>query len=117
MSAGRGEAGARFRVVVTDHAFPDLDTERAVVEAAGGRIDDVQRREPGDLAPLVADADALLVQFATIDEESCGRCGGAASSCATASAWTASTSRPPRREGSPSSTFPTTRSTRSRTTP
>jgi D-3-phosphoglycerate dehydrogenase / 2-oxoglutarate reductase len=69
MSAGRGEAGARFRVVVTDHAFPDLDTERAVVEAAGGRIDDVQRREPGDLAPLVADADALLVQFATIDEE------------------------------------------------
>ena len=74
---GRGDEPA-FRVVVTDHAFPSLDAERALLEPLGAVIDDVQCREPDELARLVRDADALLVQFAPIDatvlEAAAARC-------------------------------------------
>jgi D-3-phosphoglycerate dehydrogenase len=58
-----------FRVVVTDHAFPSLDAEREVLEPLGAVIDDAQCRDAAELAARVADADALLVQFAPIDAE------------------------------------------------
>lgn len=58
----------KFRVVVTDHGFPSLASERRVLESAGAVVEDVQSPNPDDLIPLVRDADALLVQFATIDE-------------------------------------------------
>ena len=66
-----------FRVVVTDHAFPSLDSERTVLEPLGAVIDDVQCRDAGELARHVRDADALLVQFAPIDAtvlEAAARC-------------------------------------------
>lgn len=59
---------SKFRVVVTDHGFPSLDSERDVLEREGAVVDDVQSQSADDLIPLVRDADALLVQFATIDE-------------------------------------------------
>ncbi len=62
-------ASSTPRVVVTDRTFPSLDTERAVLEALGASVEDVQCKDPRQLAPHVRDADALLVQFAPIDDE------------------------------------------------
>ena len=63
-----GRVSAVLRVVVTDHAFPDLESERRVLGAIGAEIDVLQQSEPAALVPLVREADALLVQFAPIDE-------------------------------------------------
>nr|MDT0657189.1 C-terminal binding protein [Micromonospora sp. DSM 115978] len=50
---------AAFRVVVTDQVFPDVEVERALIEAAGGTLEVAS----GDRAEVLArakDADALL---------------------------------------------------------
>lgn len=55
-----------FRVVVTDHAFPSLDTERSVLASEAARLHDAQCRSEDHLVEAVRDADAILVQFAPI---------------------------------------------------
>ena len=54
------------RVVYTDHGFPDVATEQALIEAAGGTLTVAQCRTPDEVIAAAADADALIVQWAPI---------------------------------------------------
>lgn len=58
-----------FKVVLTDFGDPDHSLEAGVLHGSGLDIDLVrlQTREPAELIPVVADADALMVQWATIN--------------------------------------------------
>ncbi len=58
-----------MRVVVTDYSFPDLDLERSILEAGGATLHAGQCRTPADLVALVADADAVITQFAPVNAE------------------------------------------------
>lgn len=62
-------AAASPLVVVTDHAFPDLEQERAVLDRVGARLEVSPVASGAGLAAAVRHADALLVQFARIDAE------------------------------------------------
>lgn len=55
-----------FRVVVTDQVFPDIDTERELIEAAGGTIE-VARGSLEDVLPVARTADALLNTYLPMD--------------------------------------------------
>jgi len=54
-------------VVITDFTFPSLDIEEGIVRAAGAELRAGNDRSPPALAALVADADAVITQFAPID--------------------------------------------------
>jgi D-3-phosphoglycerate dehydrogenase len=54
------------KVLVTDHTFDPLDLEQAILEPAHGVLDAHQCKTPEQLLPLVADADAVLTQFAPV---------------------------------------------------
>ena len=56
-----------MKVVITDRSFDDLAVERPILEAAGCVIADPQSRDPAVLAAAVADADAVITQFAPLD--------------------------------------------------
>ena len=58
-----------FKVVLTDFGDPDHSLEAGVLHGSGLDINLVrlQTREPAELIPVVADADALMVQWATIN--------------------------------------------------
>lgn len=58
-----------MRVVVTDHAFPDLDIEREIVTRAGAELVAAQTKDPAALARAVADADAVITQFAPVNAD------------------------------------------------
>lgn len=60
-----------FKVVITDFGDPDHSLEAAVLHNSGLDINLVrlQTRDPDELIPHVADADALLVQWATINRK------------------------------------------------
>lgn len=58
-----------WRVVVSDHAFPNLDVERNVLTTAGAVLDEAAATHDADWRAQLATADALLVQWATIDAE------------------------------------------------
>ena len=55
-----------MRIVVTDHSFPDLAIEEAVAAAAGAHVVAAQTKDPVRLAAVVADADAVITQFAPV---------------------------------------------------
>lgn len=55
-----------FTVVYTDHGFPDVATERALIEAAGGTLRVAQCETANDVIVAAQEADALLVQWAPI---------------------------------------------------
>jgi D-3-phosphoglycerate dehydrogenase len=57
-------------VAVTDYSFDSLDVETAVLAPLGCRVNAwKEKRSPKDLAQLVADADAVLTQFAPVTAE------------------------------------------------
>jgi D-3-phosphoglycerate dehydrogenase len=57
-------------VAVTDYSFESLDVERSVLEPLGCRINAWKDKSPPqELAQLVADADAVLTQFAPVNAE------------------------------------------------
>lgn len=56
-----------MKIVVTDYAFPDLATEEAVAAAAGATLVGAQTKDPAMLAAAVADADAVIAQFAPVN--------------------------------------------------
>lgn len=60
-----------FKVVITDFGDPDHSLEAGVLHDSGLDIDLVrlQTRVPEELIPQVADADALIVQWATINRK------------------------------------------------
>lgn len=61
--------GTTLRVVVTDHAYPDLHAEREVLGAVGATVHDAQAKDKDALIRAVREADAVLVQFATLDAD------------------------------------------------
>ncbi|HEU5318095.1 MAG TPA: NAD(P)-dependent oxidoreductase, partial [Chloroflexota bacterium] len=52
----------RFTVVVVDHPFDDLDTERRVLGEIGARVVDAQARTADDAIAACCGADAVLVR-------------------------------------------------------
>ncbi|MBX3412438.1 MAG: C-terminal binding protein [Pirellulales bacterium] len=57
-------------VAITDYSFDDLALEESILRPAGCDIVAwKERRAPEDLARLVADADAVITQFATVNAE------------------------------------------------
>jgi D-3-phosphoglycerate dehydrogenase len=61
-----------MKVVVTDHAFADLDLERGIVAAAGGRLEPLQTKAAAALRAGCVDADAVITQFAPLTAEVIG---------------------------------------------
>lgn len=61
-----------MKVAVTEASFPALDIERRILESAGLELVGGQCKTPETLIPLVADADAVIVQFAPITAEVIG---------------------------------------------
>ncbi len=53
--------------VITDYTFGDVDLERMAIEATGARFAADKRAAGADLIALVAEADAVITQFARID--------------------------------------------------
>ena len=58
-----------MKVVVTDSTFPTLAIEEAILSAAGVELIGGQCKTREDLRVLVADADAVITQFAAVDSE------------------------------------------------
>jgi D-3-phosphoglycerate dehydrogenase len=58
-----------MKIIVTDHGFPDLTIEETVVTAATAELVDVQSKDPARLAAAVADADAVITQFAPVNAD------------------------------------------------
>lgn len=61
-----------MKVAVTDYSFPTLDTERAILEPLGCQLAAKQCRSPAEMIDLVADADAVITQFAPVTAEVIG---------------------------------------------
>jgi len=59
-------------VAVTDHTFPVLDIEQEIVSSAGLSLRDGNSKDVEVLKGLVADADAVIAQFAPINAEVIG---------------------------------------------
>jgi D-3-phosphoglycerate dehydrogenase len=57
------------KVLVTDHTFDPLDIEQRILEPLGAVIDARQCKTAEQLAPLVADADAVLTQFSPVNAQ------------------------------------------------
>jgi D-3-phosphoglycerate dehydrogenase / 2-oxoglutarate reductase len=55
------------RVVVTDYAFPDLNTEQQILVPAGCELVGGQCKTESDLISLCREADAVIVQFARVN--------------------------------------------------
>ncbi len=59
-----------MKVAITDYSFPDLGIEEGVLHAAGHSIIAWKERKPAsELSALVADADAVITQFAPVTAE------------------------------------------------
>lgn len=66
-----------MKAVITDYQYPNVDTERALIEGAGHTLVTYQEKEPTRLRELLRDADAVITQYASIDRsvlESMTRC-------------------------------------------
>jgi D-3-phosphoglycerate dehydrogenase len=58
-----------MKIVVTDHGFPDLAVEEKIAAAAGASLVSAQTKDPARLATAVADADAVITQFAPVNAD------------------------------------------------
>jgi len=56
----------RPKFVITDFQFPNIDTEKTIIEDAGGQLVALQCKTEQDVIERAADADVLLVQWAPI---------------------------------------------------
>lgn len=57
------------KIVMTDYLFEDMSVEKEMITSAGVELVSNRSREPHDFGPLITDADAVMVQFATLDEQ------------------------------------------------
>lgn len=55
----------KFKVVLTDNIFPDLDLEKKMLSEAGAEL--VEVKDPAHLAESVKDADAVINTYAKLD--------------------------------------------------
>lgn len=58
-----------MKVVITGTDFSDVDIERSLLEPAGWNVVATDTTEPDGIVEAAAEAEALLVQYATIDDE------------------------------------------------
>jgi D-3-phosphoglycerate dehydrogenase len=59
-----------MKAVITDYSFPDLGIETGIIESAGHQLTACkERRAPAELRELIADADAVITQFASVNAE------------------------------------------------
>lgn len=59
-----------MKVAVTDHSFPDLTVEESILQPAGHAIAAwKERKSAAELPALVADADAVITQFAPVNAD------------------------------------------------
>ncbi|WP_437223231.1 C-terminal binding protein [Planctomicrobium sp. SH661] len=59
-----------MKVAVTDYSFPDLAMEEAILRPQGHEIVALKEKRPAaELSQLVADADAVITQFAPVNAE------------------------------------------------
>ena len=56
-----------MKIAITDWTFPDLEIEERIIKAAGAEIVARQCKTEAELIALVADADAVITQFARIN--------------------------------------------------
>lgn len=56
-----------MKIVVTDHSFDDLGVEEQVARTAGACLVAAQTKDPVRLIEAVADADAVITQFAPVN--------------------------------------------------
>lgn len=56
-------------VAITDYTFPSLDIEQRILQAAGAQVRAGNDKQVAALKTLVADADAVITQFAPVDAE------------------------------------------------
>ncbi|MEX0792164.1 MAG: C-terminal binding protein [Pirellulaceae bacterium] len=57
-----------MRIAITDYTFPDLEIEEAILREEGHQIVAwKEKRSAAELSELVADADAVITQFAPVD--------------------------------------------------
>ena len=57
------------KILITDYAWPDLDLERALVEAAGAELVVAEAADPASLAGLAADVSGILTCWANVPAE------------------------------------------------
>jgi D-3-phosphoglycerate dehydrogenase len=58
-----------MKIVITDHSFDDLGVEERAAAAAGASLVAAQSKDPARLAAAVADADAVITQFAPVNAD------------------------------------------------
>lgn len=58
----------RFKVVITDREYPQIQEEKRILQAAGADIYDYQYRDPEQILRVAKDCDALIVQYARVPE-------------------------------------------------
>ncbi len=58
-----------MKVVITDYTFPSLEIEEAILYSAGVELASFQCKNPQELIRWVADADAVITQFAPINSD------------------------------------------------
>ena len=58
---------SKFKVIITDHGYRNVDQEMAILRAAGAELSVAQCRQPEDVIAVTGQADALLVQWAPIN--------------------------------------------------
>ena len=56
-------------VVITDYTFPSLEIEQSILQAAGAQVRAGNDKQVAALKILVADADAVITQFAPVNAE------------------------------------------------
>ena len=59
-----------MKVAITDYSFPDLSVEEAILLPSGNLISAwKEKKSAAELAELVADADAVITQFAPVNAD------------------------------------------------
>ena len=54
---------SRFKVVITDYDYGDIDVERGILEKVGARVVGLQAKSEADLAVEARDCDAIMNQY------------------------------------------------------
>ena len=57
-----------FKVLLTDYAWPDLEIERRIFEEVDAELIVAERTDAASLAKLAVDADAIMTNWARVDE-------------------------------------------------
>lgn len=60
---------AKYKVVITDHEYEDIENEKKALSALDVEIVDCQCRNPEEILKVARDADALIIQYAKMPRE------------------------------------------------